>query len=111
MIIFAGIISALAILFVLFKFAAVKRVLAFEKWIDIGATALLTFLFFGTLGGMVAAIIGGAVISIILWAMRKTIGCDKLTIRGWKKGDKPQLQLKGASKWKQVLSYWQSLYQ
>ena len=81
--IFAGIFSALAILFLLFKFN-IKRILAFDIAIDIASSALLIVLFAGTFAGMMAAVIGGAIISIVLYIMKKVKGCEKPRRKGFK---------------------------
>ena len=74
--IFAGICSACGILFLLAKLN-IKRVLAFDVFIDIGASLLLLVMFFGTFAGMMAAVLGGSIISIVLYLMKKTIGYQK----------------------------------
>lgn len=79
----AGIFSALAILFLLFKFN-IKRVLAFDIAVDIASSALLIVLFAGTFAGMMAAVIGGAIISVVLYAMKKIKGCEKPRREGFK---------------------------
>ena len=79
----AGIFSALAILFLLFKFN-IKRILAFDIAIDIASSALLVVLFAGTFAGMMAAVIGGAIISIVLYIMKKVKGCEKPRRKGFK---------------------------
>nr|BAR16664.1 hypothetical protein [uncultured Mediterranean phage uvMED] len=81
--IIAGIFSALAILFLLFKFN-IKRVLAFDVPIDIASSALLVVLFAGTFAGMMAAVIGGSIISIVLYVMKKIKGCEKPRRKGFK---------------------------
>ena len=70
--IFAGLISALGILFLLFKFG-VRRIISFDIPIDIASTGLLMFLFAGTFGGMMAAMFGGLIISITLFVMKKIL--------------------------------------
>lgn len=75
--IFAGVISALGILFLLFKFG-IRRVIAFDIPIDISTTALLMFLFAGTFGGMMAAMIGGLLISVVLFVMKLTMTREEL---------------------------------
>lgn len=74
--IFAGIVSACGILFLLAKLN-IKRVLAFDVFVDIASSVLLMVMFFGTFAGMMAAIVGGAIISIVLYIMKKTIGYQK----------------------------------
>jgi hypothetical protein len=75
--IFTGIISALGLLFLLFKFG-IRRVISFDIPIDIGFTALLMFLFAGTFGGMMAAMIGGLIISVTLFVMKLTMTREEL---------------------------------
>ena len=74
----AGTISALGLLFLLFKFG-IRRVITFEIPIDIGFTALLMFLFAGTFGGMMAAMVGGLIISVTLFVMKSTMTREELT--------------------------------
>lgn len=79
--ILAGIFSACGILFLLFKFN-IKRLLAFDIAIDIASSALLIVLFAGTFAGMMAAVIGGSIISIVLYIMKKFGGYEKPTREG-----------------------------
>ncbi|MEK9909135.1 MAG: hypothetical protein VW498_02105 [Candidatus Thalassarchaeaceae archaeon] len=81
--------AAAAMLFLIFKFGNIRRVLAFDIWIDIGTTTMLSILLFGTFSGMATALIAGAMVSIVLYAMKKIIGYDKFTLRGWKTGPRP----------------------
>ena len=74
--IIAGIFSALAILFLLAKFDF-KKVLWLDIPIDIASTALLIAMFAGTFAGMMAAVIGGCIISVTLFFYKKTIGYKK----------------------------------
>ena len=78
----AGLCSAAAILFLLMKFN-MRRVLAFDIIVDCAATAFLIIIFAGSFAGMMAAVIGGAVISITLFFSKKLLGHDRLTRRGW----------------------------
>lgn len=75
--ILAGVISALGLLFLLFKFG-IRRVITFDIPIDIGFTALLMFLFAGTFGGMMAAMVGGLIISVTLFVMRSSMTREEL---------------------------------
>jgi len=77
--IFAGVISALSILFLLFKFG-IRRVISFDIPIDISTTVLLMFLFAGTFGGMMAAMVGGLFISVVLFAMKATMTREELCV-------------------------------
>ena len=79
--IIAGICSALAILFLLFKFN-IKRVLAFDIAVDIASSVLLIVLFAGTFAGMMSAVIGGAIISIVLYVLKKIRGYEKPIRKG-----------------------------
>lgn len=81
-ILLAGLISVLAILFLLLKID-IRKVLAFDIWVDIGVTALLVTLFAGTFSGMFAACVSGAVFSIILYVLKQLIGYKRLTPQGW----------------------------
>lgn len=74
--IIAGIFSALAILFLLAKFDF-KKVLWLDIPIDIASTLLLVVMFAGTFAGMMAAVIGGCIISFTLFTMKKVIGYKK----------------------------------
>tara|TARA_S200000501_G_scaffold346455_1_gene359900 strand:- start:4308 stop:4592 length:285 start_codon:yes stop_codon:yes gene_type:complete len=79
----AGIASATAILFLLFKFN-IKKVLAFDIAVDIGSSALLVVLFAGTFAGMMAAVIGGSIISVVLYAIKRLKGYEKPIRKGFK---------------------------
>jgi len=83
--IFIGLLSGLGILFMLMKLDFWK-VLGFDLYVDIAATALLMILYAGTLGGMVAAMVGGLQISVVLWSIKKLFGYLRPTVtrKGWK---------------------------
>tara|TARA_Y100000114_G_scaffold120705_1_gene115738 strand:- start:344 stop:628 length:285 start_codon:yes stop_codon:yes gene_type:complete len=81
--IFAGICSACGILFLLAKLN-IKRVLAFDVLVDIGASVMLMVMFFGTFAGMMAAIVGGSIISIVLFTMKKVVGYQKPIFKKYK---------------------------
>ena len=74
----AGVFSALAILFLLAKFDF-KKVLWLDIPIDIASTVLLVAMFAGTFAGMMAAVIGGCIISITLYSVKKLKGYKKPT--------------------------------
>lgn len=80
--IFAGVVSALAILFVLLKLDF-RKVLYFDIFVDIVASAFLMVIFAGTFAGMMAAVVGGAVISITLYFAKKVVGYKRLVKRKW----------------------------
>jgi hypothetical protein len=89
-IVIGGIVAAAAILFLVFKFGKIRRVLAFDIPIDILSTVTLTLMLAGTFVGMMTALFAGAIISIVLFSMKKTIGHDKITIKGWKQARRPE---------------------
>jgi len=77
--IFAGLLSALGLLFLLFKFG-VRRVIAYDIPIDIAVTAFLIYAFAGTYSGMFAAMVGGLIVSVTLFVMKKTMRREELRI-------------------------------
>ncbi len=77
--IFAGLIAALGLLFLLFKFG-VRRIITYDIPIDIAATVLLMILFAGTFSGMMAAMFGGLVISVTLFVMKQTMSREELQL-------------------------------
>lgn len=79
----AGVASAIGILFLLFKLD-IRKVLAFDIFVDIGASVLLIVMFAGTFAGMMAAVIAGAIISIALYCMKKLMGCKKPQRNGFR---------------------------
>tara|TARA_R100001443_G_scaffold116886_2_gene138949 strand:+ start:813 stop:1097 length:285 start_codon:yes stop_codon:yes gene_type:complete len=81
--ILAGIFSAVSILFLLFKLD-IRKVLAFDIAVDIGSSLLLIVLFAGTFAGMMAAVIGGAIISVVLYAIKRLKGYEKPIRKGFK---------------------------
>ncbi len=83
MILTLAVASALSMLFLIMKFGNLRRVLYFDKWLDLGVTIGLAIAFFGTASGMAVAVLGGGIFSAALWAFRKAIGCEKLTFKGW----------------------------
>jgi len=68
-----GLISGFGLLLILLKMDFWK-VLGFDIYVDIGATLLLMFAYAGTLGGMIAAMVGGLQISVILLIVKKLWG-------------------------------------
>jgi len=74
--IIAGVFSALAILFLLLKLD-IRKILFFDFFVDITSTLFLVAVFFGTFAGMMAAVIGGAIISVSLFIMKKFLGYKK----------------------------------
>jgi len=77
--IFAGLLSALGLLFLLFKFG-VRRIITYDIPLDIAVTGLLMYMFAGTYSGMIAAMFGGLVISVVLYIMKRTMRREELRL-------------------------------
>ena len=77
--IFAGLLSALGLLFLIFKFG-VRRIIAYDIPIDITVTAFLMYAFAGTFSGMIAAMVGGLIVSITLYVMKRTMRREELKL-------------------------------
>ena len=77
--IFAGLLSALGLLFLIFKFG-VRRIIAYDIPIDITVTAFLMYAFAGTYSGMIAAMVGGLIVSITLYVMKRTMRREELKL-------------------------------
>jgi nicotinamide riboside transporter PnuC len=78
-----GLIASLAILFLLFKLP-IRKLLWQDALIDVLATIALMVMFAGTFSGMMAAVVGGCIISITLFAAKRVIGYDKPVRRGFR---------------------------
>lgn len=76
-ILFAGVIAAIAMIFLLLKLD-ITKVCGYDIIFDIVFTALLAYLLAGTYSGMMAALIGGAIVSIFLYVMKHTYGYKRL---------------------------------
>lgn len=77
--ILAGLLSALGLLVLIFKFG-IRRVIAYDIPIDIVITGFLMYAFAGTYSGMIAAMIGGLIISITLFIMKRTMRREELKL-------------------------------
>ena len=75
--IFAGLLSAAGLLFLLYKFG-VRRIIAYDIPIDIAVTGFLMYAFAGTYSGMFAAMVGGLIVSITLYIMKRTMRREEL---------------------------------
>lgn len=82
-------IAAAGILFLIFKIAPLRRILVFDAAIDVFATTILCIAMAGTFTGIMIGLVAGTMISIVLWVMKKIVGCDTLTAKGWVKTSKP----------------------
>lgn len=82
-ILWAGIIAAIAMIFLMLKLD-IRKVCGYDIIVDVAFTGLLAWMLAGTYSGMMAALIGGAIVSIFLFVMKHTNGYMRLTRKGWK---------------------------
>jgi presenilin-like A22 family membrane protease len=75
--IFAGLLSAAGLLFLIFKFG-VRRIISYDIPIDIAVTSFLIYAFAGTYSGMLAAMVGGLVVSVTLYVMKRSMRREEL---------------------------------
>jgi hypothetical protein len=69
--------TAIGKLIILFKFFPPKKVLYFEKWIDLAACVGLPIMLYGTFSGMILALFSGLFLSIMLFVSRIIIGTEQ----------------------------------
>jgi len=79
-----GMLTAASIVALLFKFGDIRKVLWFDKPIDLIVSCGLGYLFWGTATGMLTAAVAGLTLSLVLLAARQTLGYKRLTWRGWR---------------------------
>lgn len=72
----AGLISAIGLFFVLFRFN-IRRIAGYATVVDIVATAGFMWIFAGTYAGMMTGIFAGVLVSFALNVIRKTYGYEK----------------------------------
>ena len=75
----AGIVSALGLLFLIFKFG-IRKVINYDILIDIFVTALLMYALAGTYSGMMAALVGALIVSVTLFILKKTMYREQLRL-------------------------------
>jgi hypothetical protein len=75
-----GILSALGLLLLVLK-AAGRKAIGADIFVDIAITITLMVCFYGTYSGMVAAMLGGLISSVILFIMKKTMVHEVLTVK------------------------------
>ena len=76
----AGTIAGVAMVFLLLKLD-IRKVCGYDALIDIGFTSLLMVVFEGTYSGMMAAITGGAIVSVFLFLMKAWKGAERFSLR------------------------------
>jgi len=80
----AGIIAAAGMLFLLFKFG-VRKVINYDIFFDVLITFFLMIVLAGTFSGMIAALFGGLLVSVVLFIMKRTMRHEKLSLVKTKK--------------------------
>lgn len=103
-----GVLSAIAILVVMFRLG-IRKFLGYPVLCDIVGTLILCVILYGTILGMIAAIVGGLVLSAAITLLRKTIGYERLTLKGWKRyGGLSAPSVKISKITKPVRDYWKA---
>jgi lysylphosphatidylglycerol synthetase-like protein (DUF2156 family) len=74
-----GILSAFGLLLLLLKVGG-RKVIGADIFVDIAITITLLICFYGTYSGMVAAMLGGLISSIVLFIMKKTMVHEVLSV-------------------------------
>ena len=80
----AGVIAAMGMLFLLFKFG-VRKVITYDILFDVLITFFLMIVLAGTFSGMMAALFGGLIVSVVLFVMKRTMSREKLELVKTKK--------------------------
>ena len=75
----AGLIAAAGLLFLLFKFG-IRRVITYDIFFDVAITAILMVSLAGTFSGMMAALFGGLLVSIVLFVRKRTHPCPVVAV-------------------------------
>lgn len=58
------------------KFLPLKKLLYWDKYIDLFFTIVLPIMFYGTFHGMVTAVFSGLFLSLYLLIAKKIVGCE-----------------------------------
>lgn len=77
--IITGLIAAFGLLFLCFKFGF-KKVINYDVFFDVFITAVLLYTFQGTYSGMAAAMFGGLVVSVLLFALKRVLPHERLSL-------------------------------
>ena len=75
----AGLIGAAGMLLLCFKFG-IRRVISYDIFFDVAITAVLMYSLAGTYSGMMAALVGGLIVSIILFGMKKFMRSNRKNV-------------------------------
>lgn len=102
MLITPGLLTALALIILIMKLRSdtIKKLLGFDIYLDLLATAIMLWAFAGTYAGMMAGIIGGLTFSIVLILLKRTLGYKKLKYVHTEDHLVPTLQ------WLEVKPFW-----
>lgn len=75
-----GFLVALGFIILLLKLRrdSFRKLLGFDIYLDVGATLLMMWMFQGTYAGMMAAMVGGIMFSLVLVMAKRIIGYKKL---------------------------------
>lgn len=73
----AGLIAALAMIFLLLKFN-LKRIAKYDIFLDVIITFFFIWIFAGTFAGMMAGLFAGAMISIFLYWAKRSVPQEEL---------------------------------
>lgn len=84
-----AVVTAFAVLVLMAKLG-IRRFLRYDAVIDVLVSGFLVVVFAGTITGTAAAVVAGAIFSIVLWILKLTMGTERLTRSGWKRS-KPKL--------------------
>lgn len=85
-VLFVVAIMAVTALVIMFARINLRRFLGYPNCVDVFATLIFVMLFHGTFSGMVVAGFASLTLSMLLWAMRSGIGCERLAWGGIRRG-------------------------
>ena len=89
----AGLLTAIGVIWILCRMN-LRRVAGYALAVDVGITALLTFLFIGTYAGMVTGMLAGVIVSLFLTIVKKTAGAERLGLHRTSDQAVPRLRWK-----------------
>lgn len=72
--------TAVGLLAIFYKFD-IRKVLGYEKFVDVACFILIAYLFSGTVSGMIIAMLSGLLISVILALLKKKLGFKVLRFK------------------------------
>lgn len=76
----AGMMMVLTILVMMAR-TNLRRWLGYANIVDVMFTIVIIFLFHDTFSGVVAASFAGVFMSIMLWVLRCSIGCERIALK------------------------------